>query len=647
MKFLILLLLFFNGIVNATDITDEEELRDAILASNNAGSQPIFITINTAQNVLIITRPLPTITGNLLINTASDNLTIRPSDDYNGPMVTVAVGGRLILGNNNKTIKFSSFSNNENGGAVIVEPNAKFIVKGVNFSDTTSEQNGGAVFCDIDSECSFYDTNFTDCSAGASGGAVSCLGKCDFNNTIFDGNSAGNFACQIDAPFGSEVVVYECGMSDNDNNCDTNFIDVNGGNIDINSCSIITDADSPFASCTGSCNLGNNLFPNVPSVPNAKITTVNIKTVCNDFGTNAFNSLGFNIDEGPGCFLNNSTDLENTNPMVTFDANGIPQPMAGSPLIESGPVEFVNNILPCSYKDLNGLGRPQDFDNDGVFTCDRGPVEVQKGADLTNAQSALYYDVDRSGEGVVVEMLSADSALVTMFTYHPNKTELMWFISVGQVVGNTLVFDQVLRTSGGVFGSSFDASSIISTDVGGMSIIFPDCDSLDNQGRLIFDADFAFENELENMLVKNKRLSRLLNCDQSQPNALSGRSGSFYDSNRSGEGIFVQVLDNGSAVILFYTYTPDGKQTWLISSDVQITDNTITATMIFPATGTGFGSQFDGSELDFQTWGMLILDYKPGCNQMDMSYNSTVAGFESGAYSYTRLTQPAGLTCDL
>jgi hypothetical protein len=647
MKILIILLFCFNGLATATDITDEEDLRDAIISSNNAGSQPIFITIKTASNTLVISRALPPITGNLIIVGAAPNVILRSSSDYNGPLITVADHGRLILGNKSGAFSVLSFSNDLNGGAIVVEPTATFVSNGVRFSDTTSEQNGGAVFCDTDSDCSFYDTTFANCSAGASGGAVSCLGECNFNNTIFDGNSADNFACQIDAPFGSEVVVYECGMSDNDNNCDTNFIDVNGGNIDIHSCSITTDADSPFASCTGSCNLGNNLFPNVPSVPNTKNSLNNTKTVCNDFGTNAFNSLGYNIDAGSGCFLNHATDIENMDPMVTIGANGIPQPNAGSPLIESGSVDFVNNILPCSYKDLNGLGRPQDFDNDGVFTCDRGPVEVQSGADLTNAQSALYYDVDRSGEGVVVEMLSADIALVTMFTYHPNKTELMWFISVGKVVGNTLVFDQVLRTSGGVFGSSFDASAIVSTDVGGMSLIFSDCDSLDNEGRLIFDADFAFENELENLLVKNKRLSRLLNCDQSQPNALSGRSGSFYNPNRSGEGIFVQVLDNGSAVILFYTYTPDGKQTWLISSNVQITDNTITATMIYPATGTGFGSQFNGSELDFQTWGTLIFEYMPGCNQMNMSYDSSVAGFGSGTYTYNRLTRPAGLTCDL
>ncbi|MBL4659614.1 MAG: hypothetical protein JKY19_04605, partial [Alcanivoracaceae bacterium] len=124
-------------------------------------------------------------------------------------------------------------------------------------------------------------------------------------------------------------------------------------------------------------------------------------------------------------------------------------------------------------------------------------------------------------------------------------------------------------------------------------------------------------------------------------------SGAFFDPARSGEGVFVQVLDNGSAVVIFYTYTPDGKQFWSLSSDVQITGNTITANMIYPASTTGFGSQFNPLEVDFQPWGTLTLEYQPGCSLVNMGYTSIVAGFGSGNYSYQRLTQPAGTTCDL
>jgi len=643
MKTIITLIIIFslNSIANAVDITDELELRQVILSSNNAGATPIIVRIAINNSTLIISEQLPAITGNLIIIGAGKSVTIRAADGYNGPMVKVADRGRLVLGNFADDVTISSFSNDSNGGAIAVDPHAKFISNGVVFSNNTSNQNGGAVYCSEESDCSFQQTTFLKCEAGQSGGAVGCLGNCEFNNVTFDGNSANVWACVVDAPFGSNVNINQCTVTDKLNQCNTNYYDVNGGNLKLKNCFFEVDSNNPFASCTGDCEHSSNVFYS------AQFKTSNEKTVCNDFGTGAFRSLGYNIDSENGCFLDHATDLANTDPNITLDSNNLPQPNTGSPLIESGSVEFTNNILPCSYKDMNGLGRPQDFDGDGVFTCDRGPVEIQGGADLTNAQSGLYFDMDRSGEGIILEMLGGDSALVTMFTYHPNKTELMWFIGVGDVVGNSIVIDTLQRTSGGVFGSAFNANDIVRTDIGGMSLIFPDCEAAANPGRLTFEAGFEFTNELENMLVKNSRLSRLLNCDQSQPNPKSGRSGTFFDLDRSGEGVFVQVLDNGNAVVIFYTYTPDGKQFWSVSSDVKIDGATLTANMLYPASTTGFSSQFNPDEVNLQPWGTIILEYQPGCSNVNINYNSVVSGFGSGTLAYQRLTQPAGTSCDI
>ncbi len=45
-------------------------------------------------------------------------------------------------------------------------------------------------------------------------------------------------------------------------------------------------------------------------------------------------------------------------------------------------------------------------------------------------------------------------------------------------------------------------------------------------------------------------------------------SGSFYDDDRSGEGIFIQTLDAGRVLVSWYTYGPDGGQAWLIGEGV-------------------------------------------------------------------------------
>ena len=633
----------FLGYANAVTVTDELELRQAIIAT--AGSSfPTLIEVDAPGGVLIISEELPPISGNIILIPVTQELIIRAAEGYTGPLVTIADRGFAKFGVSDgfKEVFIRSFTNNGDGGAVIVQPFAKFFTNGVKFENIMSNGDGGAVTCEVNSECNFKDTSFTNCDSAASGGAVNCLGECNFNNVSFDGNSAGDFSCAVNAPFGSHVNINQCSIRDVNNHCDTNFFDVNGGDLKISNCHVQTDKNSPFSSCTGQCDLSNNIFEDTPPNKNPSV-----KTVCNDFGTGAFNSLGYNIDSATGCFLDQATDLVNTNPMLTVDTNGIPQPNMGSPLIESGPVEFTDNILPCPYKDMNGLGRPQDFDGDGVFACDRGPVEVQGGENLSNAQSGLYFDTERNGEGIILEMLSASSALVSMFTYDPNKTDLMWFIGVGNIVGNSVVIDNMQSTSGGIFGAGFDADAIVKNDVGSLSLVFPDCNASDNPGRMVFQSTSPFNQTLENLLVKSNRLSRILSCNQNQANPQSGRSGAFFDPARSGEGVFVQVLDNGSVVVIFYTYSPDGKQFWTLSSDVQITGNTITANMIYPASITGFGSQFNPSEVDLQPWGTLSLEYQPGCNLINLSYASTVDGFGSGNYLYQRLTQTAGTTCDL
>lgn len=622
---------------------DENALAAAITQANNDPNETYIIDIlNVDDFAFVISKELPIIMGKVTLKARNLNneVNFSSSAEYGGSFLRVSGNGNLTVKNISKVSNFHSTT----GSGIIADGFVIITLINLDFENLTADGNGGAVVCEEDALCVFEDVNFIGVNAGGSGGAVSCLGDCDFSNVTFDGASADVFACGVDAPFGSHVNIDQCSIRDNNNNCHTNFFDVNGGDLNISDCHVVTDDDTPFASCTGNCEFENNVFDAFATNPFKSVTQ---KTVCNDFGTGAFQSLGYNLDSGNGCFLDHATDLVNTNPMVTVDTNGIPQPNVGSPLIESGPVDFINNILPCPYKDMNGLGRPQDFDGDGVFTCDRGPVEIQGGTDLTNAQSGLFFDVDRNGEGIIIEMLSSTSALITMFTYAPNGVDLMWFIGVGKVVGNSIVIDNIQSTSGGVFGSAFDANAIVKNDVGSLSVIFPDCNASENPGRMIFQSKSPFKDILENLLVKSSRLSRLLNCDQTQPNPQSGRSGAFYDPSRSGEGVFVQVLDGGTAVVIFYTYTPDGKQFWMISSDVQITDNILTANMIYPASTTGFGSGFNGSEINFQSWGTLTLEYQPGCSQMNMSYNSMLSGYGSGAHPYQRLTQPAGTTCDL
>ena len=418
----------------------------------------------------------------------------------------------------------------------------------------------------------------------------------------------------------------------------------------------------------GTVQISNNVFKNVPpdgsaidvesgrTVEGGVVLRGNLfdveglvparKDLCRDvFGVGLIVSEGYNIAEDASCALDGPGDLPNTDPQLQQETeDGIVALRPNSPAIDSGLADAIANVMsPCSYKDIRGLGRPQDGNGDGRFECDSGPYEVQGGPDIGSAQSAAYFDPARSGEGVFVEILGGGLAFVAVFTYSADGQTPAWFVGLGQVVGNSVVVDEVLQTSGGVFGAGFAAASVVRTDVGGLSLVFPNCESTASPGVLSFDSEP--DSGLDDLLVSATRLSTILDC--SGPVATrSGRSGSFYDPNRDGEGIFVQWLSNGQAIVIWYTYDPQGNQFWTISADVLIDGSKLTANMLYPAATTGFGSSFDPAEIDLQPWGSVTLEYT-SCDNLQFGFNSTVPGFGNGSYSYTRLTGLAGAVCDL
>jgi hypothetical protein len=657
--FLFLFCIYSDGFTITVQAGDNQGLIEAIeMANASGGITDIFIAAgpNGETNFTFdipynnTDAALPEIKSHVIIfpakfNTITFTRSVDATDDFR--LFDVQTGGKLTISD----LLIEKFFIDGNGGAIRVTGDAKLSAERVDFILNGATGMGGAISLEDNSELFSGNVKFIRNSADNVGGAVSMInnatGKIIFSK--FTENNANVFGCDINLSTAGTIedsdLALELFSVSLKNDCTNKIIENPQGKIRFRECSFAGQGE--VIDTTGIVELFNNVF-DIGGPAQIKSTT---KDSCNTFGIGSIISLGYNIETTDECSLNHATDLVNTDPMTIVE-DDIIKLQSGSPAIDSGPVTFLQNnngfdFLPCGYKDSRGLGRPQDANSDGVFECDRGSYEVQGGLDLTNAQSGLFYDVDRSGEGIILEMLSATSALVTMFTYNPNKTDLMWFIGVGQVVGNSVVIDEMQTTSGGMFGTAFNPNDVVTSVVGGMSLIFPDCNTTNNPGRLTFQTDFEFQNEIENLLVKNNRLTRLLNCDQTQPNLMTGRSGSFYDTSRSGEGIFVQYLNNGSAFVIFYTYTPDGKQFWFLSSDVEINGNTLTANMIYPASTTGYGSQFNPSELDFQPGGTVILEYQPGCNNVNVSYNSSVAGYGSGSYAYTRLTTPAGITCDL
>jgi hypothetical protein len=73
--------------------------------------------------------------------------------------------------------------------------------------------------------------------------------------------------------------------------------------------------------------------------------------------------------------------------------------------------------------------------------------------------SGSWYDPTHNGEGYNVEVLIDGQVIVYWFSYDP-EGKRRWFFGLGDIRDGKLVFDDVLTSSGGIFGPEFDPSLV-------------------------------------------------------------------------------------------------------------------------------------------------------------------------------------------
>lgn len=370
------------------------------------------------------------------------------------------------------------------------------------------------------------------------------------------------------------------------------------------------------------------------------------EAACNDFGTNAFTSLGYNIAPDASCNLTMPTDQPNTDAMMTLAEDGWIEPMPGSPAIDAAVADVLIEpgnplaLAPCPTIDGRGTARPQDGDGDGNFECDIGAIEFPGAGNIVAGHSGAYYNVNRSGEGNYVEILSPDLAVIYTFTYRPDGSGPAWFVALAGIKDNAIISLEVLRPTGTSWGSGFDAGAITRDPAGAMNMVFPTCAVAGNSGNTVYtgNPDIGYEG----LVSRTSRISRVLGCNFT-PAPRVGLSGSFYDPNRSGEGLIIQWLDDGRVLVIMFTFDPNGNQMWLTGTGTP-NGNTVTIDVVYPAASTGWGRNFDPDEIDLQSWGTFTLTWT-ACNDLTFAWNSTVSGYGSGTHAYRRLTSLAGTNC--
>jgi arylsulfatase A-like enzyme len=121
-------------------------------------------------------------------------------------------------------------------------------------------------------------------------------------------------------------------------------------------------------------------------------------------------------------------------------------------------------------------------------------------------------------------------------------------------------------------------------------------------------------------------------------------SGSWFDQSHDGEGLVIEVLDNGKALVYWFSYDGEGRQAWFFGLGEQ-DGSAVSIPTMYITSGGRFGPDFDPGQVRLTPWGSLTAEL--GCEFGRFDYASGLPGYGSGKQTLTRLTNPGAADCDL
>ncbi|NND44076.1 MAG: hypothetical protein HKN58_02040 [Xanthomonadales bacterium] len=251
--------------------------------------------------------------------------------------------------------------------------------------------------------------------------------------------------------------------------------------------------------------------------------------------------------------------------------------------------------------------------------------------------AAAWGDPERVGEGFIIEMLENGLAVMFWFTNDDDGGQ-DWYIGVGEVRGNRLLFPRLLRVSGGVFGDDFDPNAVTEEVVGSAKFLWSGCDTGTMDWRI------GTRTGRQNLV----RLTSLMGMPCGTPPPLppiseyAVWSGSWGDPTHDGEGWTVEILPDGSALAFWFSFGPDGHRRWYFGIG-DFVDGKLVFDNMLSTTGGVFGEDFDPDDVTEFHWGTLELALD--CDGGTATYVPVEAGFEAGQQNVQKITNMDGPAC--
>jgi hypothetical protein len=125
-----------------------------------------------------------------------------------------------------------------------------------------------------------------------------------------------------------------------------------------------------------------------------------------------------------------------------------------------------------------GVFKPngETADAEGLFDNVFLYLPNAEGIVVNPSMSASWFNPDESGHGIMIHLLDSDTAWMCWFTFTLTG-EPVWICAIGQIMGDTIVFEDAFTVEGGAFPPNFDPEQIVEIPWGTITVVFTGCDS--------------------------------------------------------------------------------------------------------------------------------------------------------------------------
>ena len=244
--------------------------------------------------------------------------------------------------------------------------------------------------------------------------------------------------------------------------------------------------------------------------------------------------------------------------------------------------------------------------------------------------SGQWFDPQRSGEGISLEVLPDNKALLYFFTYPPPGVPgtQAWLIGTGDVVGNGIEFADVQLPS-------LDASGALQgTHWGRIGLTFTDC----NTGGMRWDGPAAWGS----MEVPLARLTALqgLGCGSGAQSAQP--SGAWYDPAHYGSGFVFEKLAGPQIATVWYGFDANRNPVWM-TGVLGTVDSPLYSGTLAQGAGPHFGAAFDPALFHLVPQGNLAVQFQCTTGSAQFQALAGQPGYLSPSLALTRVTFPLGV----